>query len=81
LSQQHPSGAELELRRTTLLAAQVALLGELSCRVRAVTLSWLDAKLHVRAIFDEEIDDDDRESIEVVATEILASLPEHGPYR
>jgi hypothetical protein len=77
LSQQLPSDDEIELRREVLLTAQVALLGEVSSAVRGITLAWSPQKIHLRAVFDGEIDDDDRESIECVGTEILASFPKH----
>lgn len=75
LSPQPPSNDEIELRRGVLLTAQVALLGEVSAAVRAVALAWSPHKIHLRAIFDGEIDDEDSESMECVGTEVLASFP------
>lgn len=77
LSQQHPKCDEIELRRSVLLTAQVALLGEVSAAMRGITLAWSPQKIHLRAVFDGEIGKDDRESIECVGTEILASFPNH----
>ena len=60
-----------------LLTAQVALLGEVSSTLRAVSLAWSPENIHLRAVFDGEIDEEDRESMECVGTEILASFPTH----
>ena len=77
MSQRHPESDNIELRRDVLLTTQVALLGEVSSSVRGITLAWSPQKIHLRAIFDGNIDESDRESMECVGTEILASFPEH----
>jgi hypothetical protein len=77
LSPQPPNNDEIQLRREVLLTAQVALLGEVSAAVRAVALAWSPQKIHLRAVFDGEIDDEDSESMECVGTEILASFSTH----
>lgn len=68
----------IAFRRDILLTAQVALLGEVSSCVRAVTLAWSDKKIQLRAVFDGEIRADDRESMECVGSEIVASFPHHS---
>jgi hypothetical protein len=60
-----------------LLTTQTALLGEVSWAVRGITLAWSPKRIHLRAIFDGEVGEDDRESMECVGTEIIASFPEH----
>jgi len=51
-----------------------ALLGEVSCGVRAVLIK-ADAKaIYVKAIFDGPISDDDRESISLVGTYVAADF-------
>ena len=77
LSLQHPNSEEIELRRAVLLTTQVALLGEVSSSVRAIALEWSPNKIQLRVVFDGEIGEDDRESMECVGTEILASFPNH----
>ena len=77
MSQQPLSSEQLELRRTVLLTAQTALLGEVSAAVRGVTLGWSAEEVHLRVIFDGEISEGDKESMECVGTEIVAALPEH----
>lgn len=77
MSQQHPSDAQLRLRRDVLLAAQVAFLGEISHAVRGIALAWDDAEIRVRAIMDGEPSEDDAESMECAGTEIVASFPAH----
>lgn len=77
MSPRCPSEEEIKLRRDVLLTVQVALLGEVSSAVRAIMVAWSPKKIHLRAVFDGEIDEDDGESMECVATEILASFPNH----
>lgn len=77
MSQQRPSNEESDLRRDILLTAQVALLGELSSAVRGITLAWSADRIHLRAVFSGEITEGDRESMECVGTEIMASFPTH----
>lgn len=69
---------DAELRRQLLLTAQVALLGELSAAVRAVTLGWDHETIKLRAVLDGPVSEDDQESIECVGTEIVASFPKHA---
>ena len=77
LYQQPLSEDEIGNRRAVLLTAQVALLGEVSTAVRGITLGWTSQKILLRAVFEGEVQDDDRESMDCVATEILASFPNH----
>lgn len=67
----------LQLRRELLLIAQVALLGEVPISLRGVTLGWSETEIRVRAVFHGELHEDDRESMECVASEIIASFPRH----
>ena len=62
--------------REVLLAMQMALLDEVSDRVRAVSVSWTDTTIHFDSYFDGEIADDDRESMACVDTELVAWFPE-----
>ncbi len=65
------------LRQAVLLTLQVALLGEVSPQLRAVVCSWGNADIHVRAVFDGEIKNDDWESMNDVEAEVIASFPKH----
>lgn len=77
LSRQHHNDLEIQFRRNLLLATQVALLGEISPAIRAVTVGWDASEIRLRAIVDGEPSEDDAESMECVGTEIIASFPEH----
>lgn len=77
MSHQHCRDSELAFRRDLLLTAQVALLGEISASIRAVTVGWSATEIQLRAIVDGLPCDDDVESMECVGTEIIASFPQH----
>ena len=68
---------DVEFRRSLLLAAQVALLGEVSGVIRGVTLGWTPSEIVLRAIVDGLVDEDDQESMECVGSEIVAGFPTH----
>lgn len=59
-----------------LLALQQALLGEVSERLRAVTVSYDDTSVHFDCIYDGDIRDEDRESMSCVETELMALFPQ-----
>ena len=61
---------------TVLVAVQQALLGEVSARLRAVSVSWSDTSIHFDCYFDGEVDDEDRDSMACVDTELVAMFPE-----
>jgi len=62
-------------RSTVLIALQQALLGEISSHLRAVTVKYDDQSVHFNAYFDDDISEDDRESLSCVETEVIAALP------
>lgn len=62
-------------KQSVLVALQQALLGEVSKRLRAVTVSFDENSVHFEAIFDGEVDADDRESMSCVETELMALFP------
>lgn len=68
---------DVEFRRSVLLAAQVALLGEVSAAIRGVTIGWTPSDIVLRAIVDGHVDEDDQESMECVGSEIIAGFPTH----
>lgn len=59
-----------------LVAVQQALLGEVSARLRAVTVSYDDKSIHLDCYYDGDITDEDREAMSCVETELMAVFPE-----
>lgn len=74
-SQQPPSGPAADFRRDLLLACQVALLGEVSSYVRAIAVGWTSSDICLRAIVHGPVNDDDLDSMECVASEVIAAFP------
>lgn len=66
-----------ELRARVLLSLQIALLGIVGERLRAVACRWTDTQIRIRAVFDGEIDAVDVESMSEVETEIISHFPDH----
>ena len=60
------------------LSAQRALLGAIPASLRAVTIGWKRTEIMMHCIFDGEISDDDRELLNIAATEIIADFS--APY-
>lgn len=60
-----------------LLATQTALLGMVSDRIRAVLCGWSETRVLVQVVYDGQIDDDEREMMSEVQSEILSHFPEH----
>ena len=63
-------------RSQVLLAMQQALLGEVSSRLRAVIVSFDDTRIHFDCYLDGEILEEDRESMSLVESEVMAGFPE-----
>jgi len=60
------------------LSLQGALLGAVGANLRGVTCAYDRQVIQILAIFDGEFDDDnDKESIECVATEVIADFGNH----
>jgi hypothetical protein len=64
----------LEFRQCVLLSVQRALLGEVPPALRGVTLGWDDRLVYLRCYFDGPISEEDHESMELVATEVMADF-------
>ena len=62
-------------RNTVLVALQQALLGEVSSRLRAITVSWSSDSIHFDCFYDGPITGEDEESMSSVETEVLAMFP------
>ncbi len=65
---------KLEFRQCVLLSVQRALLGEVPPALRGVTLGWDDSLIYLRCYFDGPISEEDHESMELVATEVMADF-------
>lgn len=63
-------------KNVVMIALQLALLGEVSSKLRAVTARYDDQSIHFDCYFDGEIDEEDTESMSIVETELLAQFPE-----
>ena len=74
-SRPQPIAEMNEREKAALIALQQALLGEVSDRLRAVLLSTEESSVHFEAFFHGEITGDDRESMSMVETELIASFP------
>lgn len=73
--------ASSQRRSEVLLSLQRALLGEVSAQLRAVTVTFDEKSVTARAYFDGEIDDEDREGMSSVETQILADFPDDHSMR
>jgi hypothetical protein len=60
---------------TLLLAVQRALLGAVPATLRAVTCDREGTEIKLQFLFDGEIGEDDRDSAQVVGTEVIADFP------
>lgn len=65
------------LRSRLLLSVQVALLGMVGPSLRCVQCRLDASQICLRFVFDSKVNDDDRESCEEVATEVISHFPEH----
>lgn len=68
---------EVKLRVNILLSLQSALLDEVPSTLRGVTVGWDSSKILIHCFFDGEIQEKDRESMEIVATEVQADFLKH----
>lgn len=59
-----------------LLAIHDALLGAVSAHLRAITAKWEQSSIHFDAYFDGDVTDEDRETMAIVDTEVLAGFPD-----
>ena len=60
-----------------LLALMRALWGEVSPALRAAFIKWDNRTVYLFFFYDGEISDEDNDSAECAATEVIASFPEH----
>jgi hypothetical protein len=64
-----------DMRVRVLLSVQRALLGHIGTAVRAIMCRWTKDEIHVRAVFDGDIDDDNAGAISEAETEVIADFP------
>ncbi|WP_070245920.1 hypothetical protein [Duganella phyllosphaerae] len=64
-----------DMRVRVLLSVQRTLLGHIGTAVRAIMCRWTKDEIHVRAVFDGEINDEHAEAISEAETEIIADFP------
>jgi hypothetical protein len=67
----------MAMRESLLLEIQRALLGVVPASLRAVTCGWSDKQIILRFIFDGAFDEEDKESMQFVGTEVIAGFPEY----
>lgn len=77
MSQQDPNSSPQSLRITALLAILYGLIGEVSPLLRAVRMKWDEKTVFLYFFYDGEISEEDRESAECIATEVIANFSEH----
>ena len=64
----------MDLRTKVILSANRALLGAITPNLRAITLDYDEKNLILRAYFDEKVNEDEKEQIDVALTEMIADL-------
>lgn len=67
----------IELRTKVLLSLQSALLGEITHNIRGITCGWSNFLITIHCSFKDEISEQDRESMECIATKVIAHFPKH----
>jgi hypothetical protein len=77
LSQQSPDNFSQSLRVTALLAVLYGLIGEVSHSLRAVRIKWGEKTIYLYFFYDGEISEEDCESAECIATEVISNFSEH----
>ncbi len=59
-----------ELRIKVLLCLQSALLGEITPNIRGITCGWNNSSITIHCYFQDEISEQEAESMECIATEV-----------
>lgn len=65
-----------ERKAKVLLSLRAALLGAVTPNLRAVGVDWDDIRIHFICYFHGPISDEDRATMAIVDTEVLADFPE-----
>lgn len=81
MSQQSPSNENKHdykiSRANAILSMNRALWGEVSPALRAAKIKWDEETVHLYFYYDGKISEEDHESAECVATEVISDFPEH----
>lgn len=79
MSQQDPKNDKYYKidRGRAILSMNRALWGEVSPALRAAKIKWDDKTIHLYFFYDGVISEDDHESAEDVATEVISDFPAH----
>lgn len=79
MSQQNPNRQKEEKinRVQAILALNRALWGEVFPKLRAARINWNSAKLNLHFYCDGSISKNDQESIESIASEVIANFPNY----
>jgi hypothetical protein len=59
------------------LSFQRALLGEITPNIRGITCGWNDSMITYKCYFHGEISEENQESMDCVATEVVADFPDY----
>jgi len=62
-------------RQGLLLSMQRALLGAIGRSVQAICVNWDENRVVMTAFIEGELPDDEREALEIAATEVAADFP------
>ena len=76
MSRQNQNNYKID-RVSAILSLNGALIGEVFPQLRAAKIQWDEEKVSLLFYCDGEISEDDRESLECVATEVIAEFPDH----
>jgi hypothetical protein len=60
-----------------LLGLMFALLKEVTPNIRGITCGWNTTEVTIKFYFDGFFSEEEQESMECIATEVIASLPDH----
>jgi hypothetical protein len=69
---------ESNIRNTILLGFMFALLGEITPNIRGITCGWNTTEITIKFYFDGVFSEDEQESMECIATEVIASIPDRN---
>jgi len=62
------------MRVSLMLSTQVGMLGNITPNIRMITCGWKEEEILIRAVFDGLITEENKELIELIATEVVADF-------
>lgn len=79
MSQQDQNNYNYKIDRiSAILSLNGALIGEVFSQLRVAKIQWDNEKVSLLFYYDGEISEDDRESLECIATEVISDFPDHA---